>query len=131
MGDEEIRTALSRHWAASAAGDYEREHEIYQEDAALDYPQSGERIRGRRNIQASRAEHPAKRRFEVRRVFGSGETWVTEYILTYDDRPYNTISVMEFSDGKVILSELPLRQLRLFIQNLVRMRETHIADSAC
>jgi ketosteroid isomerase-like protein len=102
MSDQEIREALTRHWAASDAGDYEREHEIYREDAVLDYPQSGERIDGRRNIRASRAEHPARRRFEVHRVFGGGDIWVTEYVLTYDERPSYTISVMEFSDGKVV-----------------------------
>jgi hypothetical protein len=101
MDDQAIRKALDQHWAASDAGDYETEHEIYREDAVLDYPQSGERIHGRRNIRASRAEHPARRRFEVRRVFGGGDIWVTEYVLTYDDRPSYTISVMEFSDGKV------------------------------
>ena len=42
----EIRTALDRHWAASAAGDLEAEHDIYHDDAICDYPQSGERIRG-------------------------------------------------------------------------------------
>jgi hypothetical protein len=30
------------------------EHGIYQEDAVLEYPQSGERIRGRHNIQITR-----------------------------------------------------------------------------
>jgi hypothetical protein len=83
-------------------GDYESEHAIYQESAVLDYPQSGERIVGRSNIRASRSEHPAKRRFEIHRVFGSGDTWVTEYVIAYDDRPYFTVSLMEFSDGKVI-----------------------------
>lgn len=102
MDEQEIRAALDKHWAASRAGDYETEHEIYQDNVVLDYPQSGERIRGRRNLQASRAEHPAKRKFEIHRVFGSGDTWVTEYVLEYDGRPYYTISVMEFSDGKVI-----------------------------
>lgn len=102
MGDKEIRTALDRHWTASDAGDYETEHAIYREDAVLDYPQSGERIHGRRSVQASRAAHPAKRRFEVHRIFGSGDLWVTELVLVYDDRPYYTISVMEFSDGKVV-----------------------------
>ena len=102
MDEQEIRKALDQHWAASAAGDYEAEHEIYQEDVVLDYPQSGERIHGRRNIQASRSEHPARRRFEIHRIFGSGDTWVTEYVLAYDDRPYYTISVREFSDGRVI-----------------------------
>jgi hypothetical protein len=54
MEDPEIRAALYRRWAASDANDFEEEHQIYREDAVLEYPQSGERIRGRRNIQASR-----------------------------------------------------------------------------
>jgi hypothetical protein len=101
MGDPEFRAALNRHWAASEAGDYETEHDIYQEDAILDYPQSGERIHGRANIKASRAAHPARRRFEVHRISGTGNLWVTEYVLVYDDRPYYTISIMELGDGKV------------------------------
>ena len=60
MENQEIRTALDRHWAASAAGDSEAEHEIYHDDVLVEYPQSGERIRGRHNIQALRAHHPAK-----------------------------------------------------------------------
>lgn len=101
MDDAETRETLQRHWAASDASDYEVEHQIYHEDALLEYPQSGERIHGRGNIQASRSAHPANRRFEIHRVFGSGDIWVTEYIIVYDDRPYHTISVMEFEDGKV------------------------------
>ena len=54
--DQEIRTALDQHWAASDANDFETEHLIYHEDAVLDYPQSGERTRGRHNIQGQRAE---------------------------------------------------------------------------
>jgi hypothetical protein len=53
----------------------------------LEYPQSGERIRGRRNTQITRAKQPSKKRFAVRRVSGSGDLWVTEYILTYDGKP--------------------------------------------
>jgi ketosteroid isomerase-like protein len=48
MEDREVRAALDRHWAASDANDFEAEHQIYREDAVLEYPQSGERIRGRR-----------------------------------------------------------------------------------
>ena len=102
MDDQEVRAALNRHWAASEAGDYEREHEIYHEHAVLDYPQSGERIHGRSDIRASRAAHPARRRFEIRRIVGGGGIWVTEYVLVYDGRPYYTVSIMEFSDGRVV-----------------------------
>ena len=101
MRDQEIRAALDQHWAASDADDFELEHSIYREDAVLEYPQSGERIRGRRNIQITRAKQPSKKRFAVRRVSGSGDLWVTEYILTYDGKPSYTVSIMEFSGDKV------------------------------
>ena len=102
MADGEIRAALDRHWAASDAGDLEAEHEIYRDDAVLDYPQSGERIHGRRNIQSSRAAQPNRKRFAVRRITGTNNLWVTEYVLTYDGRPSYTVSIMEFLDGKVV-----------------------------
>ncbi|SDF84142.1 SnoaL-like domain-containing protein [Bradyrhizobium brasilense] len=101
MDDRAVRTALQRHWEASDASDFEREHEIYATDAVLDYPQSGERIRGRRNIQESRTVQPNKKRFTIRRMIGGGDLWITEYVLTYDDKPSYVVSIMEFRDGLV------------------------------
>ena len=102
MKDEAVRRALERHWAASDASDFEVEHEIYREDAVLDYPQSGERIRGRRHIQESRTVQPNRKRFTVRRIIGIGDLWVTEFVLSYDGVPSYTVSIMEFRDGLVI-----------------------------
>ena len=99
--DQEIRAALDQHWAASDANDSETEHLIYHEDAVLEYPQSGERTRGRHNIQCQRASQPSKKRFTVRRIIGSGDLWVTEFILTYDSKPSYTVSIMEFRGDKV------------------------------
>ena len=101
MDDRAIRAALQRHWEASDASDFEVEHEIYQEDAVLDYPQSGERIRGRRNIQESRTVQPNQKRFAIRRMIGRGDLWVTEFVLTYDGVPSYAVSIMEFRDGLV------------------------------
>jgi hypothetical protein len=84
---DEIREALDRHWAAADVNDFVVEHDIYREDAVLEYPQSGERIRGRLNIQASREAQPNAKRFTVRRIVGAGALWVTEFILTYDGQP--------------------------------------------
>ncbi len=81
--------------------DFEAEHDIYRDDAVLDYPQSGERIHGRRNIQESRFVQPSRKRFAVRRIIGSGDLWVTELVLTYDGVPSYVVSVMEFRDGGV------------------------------
>ena len=100
MDESDIREALNRHWAASDENDFDVEHEIYREDALLEYLQSGERIRGRRNIRASRLAQPKSKRFRVRRIVGAGDLWVTEFILAYDGRPSYSVSVMKFLDGK-------------------------------
>jgi hypothetical protein len=101
MDDKTVRAALARHWEASDASDFEVEHEIYREDAVLDYPQSGERIRGRRNIRESRFVQPNKKHFTVRRIIGSGDLWVTEFVLSYDGIPSYAVSIMQFRDGLV------------------------------
>lgn len=101
MDDRTVRQALERHWNASDASDFNIEHEIYHEDAVLHYPQSGERIRGRRNIQESRSVQPNKKRFTIQRIVGDGDLWVTEFVLTYDDIPSYVVSIMEFSGGLV------------------------------
>ncbi len=101
MDDRTARAALRHHWDASDANDLGAEHEIYHEDALLDYPQSGERLRGRRNIQERRAVQPNKKQFAVRRVVGSGNLWVTELTLTYDGAPSYVVNIMEFRDGLV------------------------------
>jgi hypothetical protein len=101
MQEQQIRAALDQHWAASDGNDFETEHRIYLEDAVLEYPQSGERTRGRSNIQNQRASQPNRKRFSIRRIIGSGELWVTEFILTYDAKPSYTVSIMEFKGDKV------------------------------
>jgi ketosteroid isomerase-like protein len=101
MQEKQIRAALDQHWAASDANDFETEHRIYLDDAVLEYPQSGELTRGRSNIQGQRASQPNKKRFSIRRIVGSGELWVTEFILTYDGKPSYTVSIMEFKGDKV------------------------------
>ena len=73
MNDLQNRAALERHWTASAAGDQDAEHEIYHDDAIVEYPQSGESIRGRHNVQALRSHHPARPSgFVVRRIVSAG-----------------------------------------------------------
>jgi ketosteroid isomerase-like protein len=101
MEDREIRAALDLHWAASDANDFAVEHQIYRDDAILEYPQSGERIRGRHNIQASRTAQPNQKRFTVRRIVGAGDLWITEFTLTYDGQPSYVVSIMELKDGQV------------------------------
>ncbi len=99
--DADIRARIQEHWEASERGDIETEHAIYGADAVLDYPQSGERFRGRSAIQAQRGGHPAERHFTIRRILGGGENWVSECVITYDGVPTYSLSIMEITDGFV------------------------------
>ncbi|MFI5896371.1 nuclear transport factor 2 family protein [Actinoplanes sp. NPDC051513] len=103
MGDDvRTRAAIEEHWRASESGEIEAEHIIYADDAILDYPQSGERFRGRAAISAQRGGHPADRHFTVRRITGGGDLWVSECIITYDGAPTYSVSLMEFAHEHVV-----------------------------
>jgi hypothetical protein len=100
--DGPTRAALEEHWQASERGDTSAEHAIYRLDAILDYPQSGERFRGRASISTQRGGHPANRHFTVLRIVGSGNLWVTECVITYDGVPTYSVSIMEFAHPYVV-----------------------------
>jgi hypothetical protein len=100
--DARTRAAIEEHWQASEAGETAIEHAIYAEDAVLDYPQSGERFRGRATIAAQRGGHPASRHFTVQRITGAGALWVSECVITYDGVPTHSVSIMEFANEQVV-----------------------------
>jgi hypothetical protein len=99
--DAKTRARVEQHWTASEQGDDDTEHAIYAQDAILDYPQSGERFRGRSTIEAQRGGNPAERHFRVLRIRGGGDLWVSECVITYDGVPTYSVSVMEFTDDLV------------------------------
>jgi hypothetical protein len=99
--DSQVEALIRGHWSASERNDIVAEHAIYAPDAVLDYPQSGERFRGRATIAAQRGGHPADRHFTLLRIRGTGELWVSECLITYDGVPTCSVSVMGFSNGLV------------------------------
>jgi hypothetical protein len=99
--DARTRARLEQHWKASEDGDADTEHAIYAADGILDYPQSGERFRGRSTIQAQRGGHPADRHFTVLRIRGGDDLWVSECVITYDGVPTYSVSIMEFTGDLV------------------------------
>jgi len=100
--DSRTRAAIEEHWRASESAETTAEHAIYAEDAILDYPQSGERFRGRATISAQRGGHPASRHFTVLRITGSEDQWVSECVITYDGVPTYSVSIMEFAREHVV-----------------------------
>jgi hypothetical protein len=104
------RGLIQAHFDASNVGvagggpsdDIARASEIYADDAVLEWPQGGERVRGKANIIAFRSTYPARQQFEVRRITGCDDLWLNEYTIHYDDRPMMVVGIMEFRDGKVL-----------------------------
>ena len=110
MDEARTRVMIEDHFAASnisvAGGgpsdDIARASEIYAEDAVLEWPQGGERIRGKANIIAFRSTYPARLTFQVHSIAGCHDLWVNEYTIRYDDVPVRAVGIMLFADGKVI-----------------------------
>ncbi len=87
MQDDQIREAINAHCHAPTVGDFNAEHDIYDDKAICDYPRSGERILGRANLQAMRSHRPGKPSgFKARGMLGHWDLWITEYTITYQGR---------------------------------------------
>src|SRR5215470_1847141 len=100
MDAETVRGMLEQQF--DHAGDPERSHSMYREDAVLEFPQSGERFEGVENFREWRSEYPAETHFEIGEIRGAGDVWVVELTVTYGDGPKNFgVSVLEFRDGAI------------------------------
>ena len=110
MIEETARAMIQAHFEASNVGaagggpgdDIARASEIYADDAVVEWPQGGERLRGKENIIAFRSSYPARQQFELHRTTGCHDLWVNEYTIRYDDEPVMAVGIMEFRDGLVV-----------------------------
>jgi hypothetical protein len=110
MNAAKARAMIEAHFKASNVGaaggapgdDIVRASEIYADDAVVEWPQGGERLRGKANIIEFRSTYPARQQFEVRRITGCNNLWVNEYTIRYDDTPVMVVGIMEFRDDKVV-----------------------------
>jgi ketosteroid isomerase-like protein len=97
-----MRERIAEHFAF-AGKDEAAAAQIFADDAVIEWPQSGERIRGKPQIIALHEASPVKIDFEIRRIVGNGDLWVTETTIRYDGgRPTKAVFIMEFRDGLVV-----------------------------
>ena len=101
INDAAIRRALVRY-LANGGEDRDAAHEMYHDDAVLEFPQSGERFVGKQTIRDWREHYPSKTRFNLRRISGEGGTWIAEILISYDGGPWKFgIGLYRFRDDKV------------------------------
>jgi hypothetical protein len=92
---------IRRHF--EKLGDADAGHEIYSEDAVMEFAHTGERLVGRANIEAARRAYPGPPvRFEVRRVVCTEDHGVVEMTLRFEaDEPHHAASVLDLREGKI------------------------------
>jgi hypothetical protein len=109
MNDDEM---VARIRSLYASGDLEAlaraQYEMAADDVIQEWPQSGERIRGRDNIAAVNQNYPTGSgttpKGSLRRILKPGEAWVIEGTIDYGDGvPVSTVSIIETgAEGKVV-----------------------------
>ena len=110
MDEAKLMAVLRRHWA-NAATDQEITHEIYHDDAVLEFPQSRERFVGKENFKAWRKIYPATLEFKIRRIRGRGDLWVAEISIRYDGGPWQFgCSILQFRGEKVARETIYIAQ---------------------
>ncbi len=108
MNDDEM---LERIRATYACDDMEAlakaQYEMAGDDFVQEYPQSGERFRGRDRIAEMNASYSSQTgtrpSAKLRRILKPGQAWIIEGTIDYGDgTPVSAISIIEMgSDGKV------------------------------
>ena len=101
LTEDNLVRALRRHWEYSGKDEHIA-HEIYHDDAVLEFPQSGERFEGVENFREWRRQYPGELNFHLRRINHRDDLVVTEYLISYNGDPWMfTVSIMEFLDDRV------------------------------
>jgi len=96
-----LLAAVQRYWDY-AATDQDLAHDMYHDDAVLEFPQSRERFEGKANFIAWRKIYPAAVEVKIERVRGQGDVWAVEISIRYDGGSWMYgCSILELRDDKV------------------------------
>jgi hypothetical protein len=97
----ERRAEIRRYWELIGR-DQDASHEIYHDDAVLEFPQSGERFEGVDTFKEWRSRYPAGVALEMHELRGEGDLWVVEGAISYDGGPWEpVVNILEFRGDKV------------------------------
>ena len=99
---EHIRTILQLLFE-DPGGDVANAHEIYHDDAVLEFPQSGERFEGVDTFTGWRGQYPADVTFRIRRTMIFEDFSFVELSGAYDGGPeIMGVQTLDFRGDKVI-----------------------------
>jgi len=103
MDEAASRRIVERFWRAMNSNDWQVAGLLLHDDFVLDWPQSGERIRGRENFAAVNGNYPAAGpwRFTVNRVVGDEEGAASDVAVTDGAVEARVVSFFAMRDGLI------------------------------
>ena len=102
MPERSVRLDKVRLYWESPGGDVAHAHEIYHEDAVVEFPQSGERFEGVANFTEWRRQYPADVQYRIRRLTERDDLVVVEVSVSYNGGPWQYgVQLLEFRGDKV------------------------------
>ena len=100
--DDANRQVVERFFAASERGDAATLAALIADDMVMEWPQSGERFRGRDNVLGAMGAVEVKPQFAGSpRLIGSGPVWVMMVPLRYGDEVLQYVAVLELDRGRI------------------------------
>ena len=103
-GDEDRanRNVVERFFAASERGDLAEVGSLVDHDMIMEWPQSGERFRGRDHVLGAMAAVEVKPQFAgSSRLVGSGPLWVLMVPLRYGEDVLQYVAILELERGRI------------------------------
>jgi len=90
-------------WEKMASNDFYSAGEVLAVDFVMEWPQSGERIRGAERFARMNSEYPAKGpwRFRVNRLVAGGSEVVTQVSVTDGEQHAEPVSFFTVEDGRI------------------------------
>lgn len=101
MGEQENRRVVERLIECINDRQIEVMDELFHDDALMEWPQSGERVRGAENRRAIYGSFPQLPTITPRRLLSAGDLVIAEAMLDYGGPRYATVFVFEMRDGKI------------------------------
>ena len=102
MSEQENRETLERYRRAFfELQDIDTIADLMHDDYVEEYPQSGERIRGKDNVRTVYENYPALPTLIDYDYTLSGDLAVVEMTLEYDGNRMNVCEIVHFEDGKI------------------------------
>jgi ketosteroid isomerase-like protein len=102
MDDESRRATIRQFVEAINSREMDLFDAIYQDEVVIQWPQSGEVIRGKKNVRELRQAYPTPPTATLNRIVGSGDLWAIEMVFDYDGDRFYVVVIHQWRDGLVV-----------------------------